>query len=59
MRFLTYVVIQLNKQNKIINNKVCLNNVMDTICSFPRYSVDKEGTGDKGRKRLREREEKG
>ena len=26
------------------------------MCNFPRYSVDKEGRGDKGRKRQRERQ---
>ena len=48
MRFLTDMLLN-NKTNKTkSNNKVCLNNVMDTICNFARFSVDKEGMGDKG-----------
>ena len=53
MRFLTDMLLN-NKTNKTeSNNNVCLNNVMDTICNFRRYSVDKEGMGDKGKKRQR------
>lgn len=55
MRFQTDMLLN-NKTNKTkSNNKVCLNNVMDTICNFPRYSVDKEGMGDKGKKRQRKK----
>ena len=49
MRFLTDMLLN----NK--TNKVCLNNVMDTICNFARFLVDKEGMGDKGKKRQRKK----